>query len=194
MAIHKRKSVPVEDATEASEHTEDASTARHPHLTGLRQDVYYFVQANQPCTRSDVAKGVRLPNNVATARVKELIDEGFLIEPIGIRKRNSSGVNAKVLMVSDRKQGGSPLDKVRIEVKLTIDHNGVYGVAAEVVGGQRQHGPAHVIKRQRVTLTAPHPDTYKAITAPEQVTEISRFDSQYNAGDIIEGTVTILKD
>lgn len=91
--------------------------------------------------------------------------------------------------------GGSPLDKVRVEVTLTIDCNGVYGAKASVVGQSTfQQAPATEIKRQRVTLTAPHPDTYKAATDATTVTPVSRHELQSHAGDIIDGTVNPQED
>lgn len=194
MAIKKRKSLPTEDATKASSFDEDQTTARHPHLTGLRQDVYYFVQANQPCTRDDVSRGIGLKSSTCTARVKELIDEGFLIEPPKLRKENRSGVRVKCLTVSDRPAGGSPLDRVRVEIELYIDSLGNYHAKAEVVGGVSGARKRQLIKRQRVTLTAPHPSTYEAATASETVTPISRYELQSHADDIIDGTIISTED
>ena len=150
------------------------------------------MQANPNCTRVDVARGIQLPNNVATARVKELIDEGYLFEPPGHRKANPSGVSARVLRVSDRPAGGSPLDKVRIEVTLTIDHNGVYGATASVVNGGKQTGKAHSIKKHRITVTAPHPDSYKSATAAQNVSNVSRMETEQYADDIIDADYTII--
>jgi DNA-binding MarR family transcriptional regulator len=195
MAIKKRKSLPQDEAAFASEHDEDKTTARHPSLSGLRQDVYMFVDSNQPCTRADVARGISLSSSTTTARIKELIDEGFLIEPPDLRKMNSSGVKAKCLMVTDRQQGGSPLDKVRVELTLTIDCDGTYGIQSRVVGGMPQNSATtRTIKSQRVTLTAPHPDTYKAATDAAEVTTVSRHELQTHAHDIIEGTVSFSGD
>ena len=187
MAIKKRKE-PQRETTQARSRSEqhDRTRARNPFLSGLRQDVYLFVQNNPRVTRRDVAKGLSLPNNVATARIKELIDEGYLFEPPGIRKRNSSGVNARVLEISDRPAGGSPLDRVRVEVVLTIDCNGVYGAEATVVGGGHQTGKAHPIKKHRVTITAPHPDSYKAAISAENVSTVSRMETENFADDIID--------
>lgn len=97
MPIKRRKSLPVEDATTASSHDEDSSTARHPYLTGLRQDVYYFVAEHPNSTRDDVARGTGIKSSTVTARIKELIDEGFLIEPPNIRKETAAALNQKCL-------------------------------------------------------------------------------------------------
>ena len=188
MAIKKSKNVP--DPTTKVNYGEDSKhEARHPHLSGLRQDVYYFIQHNPNSTRRDVAKGLGLPNNVATARIKELIDEGFLWEPPNIRKENSSGVRARVLRVTDRREGGHALDRVRVEVELTIDCNGVYGATAHVVGAPLQAKNAFPILKKRITVTAPHPDTYKSSVQKNDVTPISRYELQSGQGDILEGEV-----
>lgn len=188
MAMKKRSGAARETTCSATDRSaeHDRTRARNPFLSGLRQDVYYFVQANPNCTRSDVTKGLRLPHNVSTARVKELIDEGYLFEPPGVRKRNSSGVRAKVLQVTDRPAGGNPLDKVRIEVTLTIDCNGVYGAEATVVGRGHQSGKAYPIKRQRITTTAPHPDAYKSMLNEKNVSTVSRMETETYADDIID--------
>lgn len=188
MSIKRRKELP-DDTVVTAEYAEDSEKeARHPFLAGLRLDVYRFVSRNPNVTRRDVAKGLDLPNNVATARIKELIDEGFLWEPPGMRKENPSGVRARVLCVTDRKQGGRHLDKVRVEVELTIDCYGNYGVRAHVVDGFMQADNKHTIKKQRFTITAPHPETYKSSMQDDIVTSVSRHEIQATAGDIIEAT------
>ncbi len=194
MPIKRRKSRPIEEAVEASTHDEDSTTARHPYLSGIRLDVYRSIEQNPNCTRNDVAKDTNIKSSTCTARIKELIDEGFVVEPYGITKLNSTGVRSRCLHVTDRKQGSSPLDKVRLEVKLTIDCNGVYGAAVEVVGGKRQRGAITVIKRQKITVTAPHPDTYEAAVSPKKVQRVSRHELQLSFGDIIEGDATPLED
>lgn len=195
MAIKKRKEPPRE-TTQARSRSEqhDRTRARNPSLSGLRQDVYLFVQANPRVTRRDVAKGLSLPNNVATARIKELIDEGYLFEPPGVRKENASGVRAKVLEASNRPAGGQPLDKVRVEVALAIDCNGNYFVhSAHVVGGKRETYRHTVIKKQRVTITAPHPDSYKSSTSAESVSTVSRMETENYADDIIDASYQIIE-
>ena len=196
MAIKKRKEPPRE-TTQARSRSEqhDRTRARNPFLSGLRQDVYQFVAANPNTTRRDVAIDLKLPNNVATARIKELIDEGYLFEPPGVTKRNPSGVRAKVLQVSDRPAGGSPLDKVRVEVSLVIDCNGNYYAEAEVIGGEPKHllrTKAHVIKRQRFTITAPHPDSYKSAFSDENTSTVSRMETENYADDIIDADYQII--
>jgi molecular chaperone DnaK (HSP70) len=131
---------------------------------------------------------------VATARIKELIDEGYLFEPPGHRKLNPSGVNAKVLRVTDRPEGGTPLDKVRIEVTLTIDHNGVYGATAKVVGGGIQSNRRGPIKRQRITITAPHPDSYKSVFSTKNTSTVSRMETEQYADDIVDVDYQVIND
>jgi hypothetical protein len=152
-----------------------------------------FIGNNPKCTRRDVAQGLKLPNNVATARVKELIDEGFVYEPVGIRKLNPSGVNARVLEVTDQKAGAKPLDRVRVEVRLAIDYNGNYYVEdAFVVGGSRDEpkGYRHV-KTQRFTMTAPRvkppaKPKYSLDDEPQRVSRMTRQDLIDTQGEIID--------
>lgn len=194
MAIKKRKNIP-DPSIEATERDDNPETdGRNPILSGLRQDVYQFVKLNPRSTRRDVAQGLGLPNNVATARIKELIDEGLLIEPPGITKRNKSGVRAKVLQISQRPAGGKPLDRVRVEVVLTIDCNGVYGAEAHVVDGQPQTGRPHKILAKKITVTAPHPDTYAAAMDENTVAPVSRHELQHGADDIIDADYIDLDD
>lgn len=171
----------------------DKQKARHPHLTGLRQDVYRFVSDNTPCLREDVARGIGLKSSTCTARIKELIDEGFLFET-GDTRLSRSEVKSKLLFASDRPSGGDPLDKVRIKLTLTIDDNGRYGVWAHVVNGLPALLIAHPIKTTHITVTAPHPDTYKASIAPEKVTTVTRMDTEQHAGDIIDATAYTVSD
>lgn len=194
MAIKKRKNVP-DSSIEASVHDDQPHIdGRNPLLSGLRQDVYQFVKANPRSTRRDVAKGLRLPNNVATARVKELIDEGLLVEPVGVTKVNPSGVRAKVLQISQRPEGGKLLDRVRIEVALTIDCNGIYGAEANVVNGKPQSANTTKILSKKITVTAPHPDTYKSFKSEEIITPVSRHELQSGANDIIDADFIELSD
>lgn len=183
MAIKKRTSKP--DTAEAGYVEDGQSEARHPLLNGLWLDVYRFVGANPHCTRRDVARGLDLPNNVATARIKELIDEGYLLEPLGVRKTNSSGRTARVLQATDRQTGGTKLDKVKIEVALTIDCNGVFGATARVIGGKQQAEQTTVISKKKLVLTAPHPDTYASEFTKSRVAKVSRMELIGDNADLI---------
>jgi hypothetical protein len=194
MAIKKRSTLPDPSlATEASTHEDDHKSARHPHLQGQRGFIYQFIRANSLCTREDVAKGCGLKSSTATARVKELIDEGYVIEP-GDVKLNTSNVRAKCLLASSRNAGGKALDKVRVEVRLTIDCNGVYGATAHVVGGGVQAGHATPIASKRLTLTAPHPDTYEVSTDAPTVSRVSRADTQAHADLILDADFIVIND
>lgn len=167
-------------------------------LQGQHLDVYRFVEANPNSTREDIAVGIGLKSSTSTARIKELIDEGYLFEPGG-RKRNRSGIRAKTLQVSSRPQGGNLNDRVRIEVQLTIDHNGRYGATAHVVGGLPQNsGSTVAIKKHRITVTAPHPDTYKtsmrAKSTDTPMQRISRMELEAGADLIIDAVAIPVDD
>lgn len=177
---------------------EDRKKARNVTLQGQHLDVYRFVEANEPCTREDVSRGLDLKSSTATARIKELIDEGYLFEP-GERKLNRSGVRAKTLRTTSRPMGGKPLDKVRIEIALTIDCNGVYGAEARVVDGHPQNSAfTRSIKRQRVTVIAPHPDAYRgslqASDTDTPMQRVSRMELEAGADLIIDAEATPVDD
>lgn len=172
---------------EATNENKDESDVRHPFLTGLRYQVYMFIDDNPYCTRKDISKGLGLAGSTATARVKELIDEGFVSDVSGMTKLNNTGVRARCLHVTTRQTRGNPLDKVNVVVELTIDCNGVYGARARVVGGKPQYTHATTIAKKTIKLTAPHPDTYSSEFAEEKVSRISRAEVLSNAELIIDG-------
>jgi hypothetical protein len=188
MSIKRRKSIPDPTVEASMEHAyeDDVKGGRHPMLQGQRLEVYQFIKLNSLCTREDVSRGLGLKASTATARIKELIDEGFVIEPPGVRKENRTGVRAKTLQVTDRAAGGTPLDRVRIEVVLAIDHSGNYHATAHVVGGVTTDAKTLPIQKKLITITAPHPDTYKASSSAKTVETVSRHELQSHADDIID--------
>lgn len=173
---------------------DDRAKGRNPSLQGLHLDVYRFVRDNPNCTRDDVSRGTKIKSSTCTARIKELIDEDYLFEPPGVRRTNPSGVSAKVLRVTERPEGGQPLENVRIEVELTIDCNGHFGARAKVVNGRVQTGIPHVIKRKMITIKAPHPDTYRSVLSEEGIAEMSRMEVTGFADDIIDAEYEVLDD
>lgn len=195
MAIKRRATKVPPETPYASTVEDDHTKGRSNMLQGLRLDVYNFVKINGPCTRDDISKGLSLKSSTATARVKELLDDGFFMEPSGMRKLTRSGVKARCLVVSDRAQSGSePLDKVLVEVTLTIDRNGVYGAAAHVVGGAIQTGASTTLTSKRIRIPAPHPDTVSAPAEDATVTKVSRADTLRNLDDIIDADYTEVDD
>lgn len=192
MPIQKRKNIP--DPTSTASFLEDEpDDARSPELQGQRLDVWQFINWNYHCTRDEVAKGLGLKSSTATARIKELIDLGYVVEPPGVKKLNSSGVMARVLQLSARKPGGAANDRVRVEVTLTIDCNGVYGATARVVNGLPQTGRATPILTKPMTLIAPPTASYAGEISTDTVAPVSRLSSQLNADEIIEAEYTIVK-
>lgn len=148
MAIKKRTNIPppTTNVSPESMYDDDETRARNPFLQGLRLDVYHFVLANEPCTRNDVASGLKLRMSSATARIKELIDEGILYEPNGKYKINPSGVKAKLLAVATENVGKAPRDRVVIDVEVFVAPNGWYYAKAAISG---RHPDPHQ-KLQRV--------------------------------------------
>lgn len=193
MAIKKRSTRP-EPTTHVTDTTyeDDVKGGRHPLLQGQHLTVYQFIHDNLYCTREDVSRATGIKSSTATARIKELIDEGFVIEPPGMRKTNKSGVRAKCLHVTDRAQGGKPLDRILIDVILTVDANGNYGAEAHVVKGLPQTGKTIPLKRTRITLTAPHPDSYRSMLDDAEVATVSRHELQTHADDIIDADFEVV--
>jgi hypothetical protein len=165
---------------------------RSPDLQGLRLDVYQFIRSNAYCTRDDIAKGLGLKTSTATARTKELIDLGYVIDDVS-RKRNKSGVMSRCLVVSDRIQGGHVNEKLRVQLTLTVDAGGRYGLIAKVVGGFDQRGKARAVMRKYITLTLPAKDGLTATLSEEKVAKVTRLDSQQHAGQIIDGDYKIVE-
>lgn len=187
MPIQKRKALPP-PTTHVHDRTaeDDAKGLRSPILQGQHLDVYHFIQTNPNCTRDDVARGIGLKSSTATARIKELIDEGYVMEPPGMRKRNRSGVRSKCLHVTEQKQGAKPLDRVRINVELHVDSMGRYHARAYVIDGWPEQQNTQRIKQTRITMTAPHPDTYRSKIVDDEVATVSKHETQTHAEDIID--------
>lgn len=192
MPIKKRSTIPDPSLRADFSRRDNERDGRSPELQGQRYDVWQFIRDNGGCTRDDVARGLSMKSSTATARVKELIDLGYVVEPPGMRKRTRSDVMARCLVLSDRKPGGRVNERVRVEVTLTIDCNGVYGASARVVGGLMQSGKPSPILRKLITLIAPPIDSYEAYINPDTVAPVSRLQLQGEADQIIDADYEIL--
>lgn len=188
----KRRSILPDPDTIASTALDEPSDARSPDLQGQRLDVYQFVQRNNLCTREDVARGMGLKSSTATARIKELIDMGYIKEPAGMRKTNNSGVRAKCLMSTDRLMSGRVNDKIRVEVILTIDSNGRYGATAKVVGGYRQRGRVTPIVRKLVRITAPPTAAIADAVSPDKLKPMGGVTVDLMSGQIVDAEYEIV--
>jgi DNA-binding MarR family transcriptional regulator len=168
---------------------------RNSVLQGVRFDVYNYVDMNPGCTRKEVAKGTGLTMSSCTARIKELIDEGYLYEPIGEKKLSSSGINVRTLIVTDRSQADKaderPL-RVSVTVSLTRDANGVLGAVAELADPQRQTGKATIISSKKISVVAPPSTPRSAYKQRVKVTEVRKIDLQHDSSLIIEGDYTTI--
>lgn len=135
---------------------------RNPVLNGLKFDVYKFIKDNPGCTRGDVAKGCALKSSTATARVKELIDDGIVYSSKDRRKKDRSGVTVQTLYVSEDALHKRPKDKVLVRVSLKVDASGNYRAEAHVVGeAPRNRSISHTVMVKDVVLQAPYPSEYK---------------------------------
>jgi hypothetical protein len=194
MSIKKRTSIPPQSVQTDFSRKDDEANGRSPELQGQRYDVWQFIRDNPMCIRDDVSKALGLKASTATARVKELIDLGYVVEPPGATKVGRSGVKGRCLVLSARKAGGVVNDRVRVMVTLTIDCNGVYGASAYVIGGLHQTGAATPILSKPLTLTAPPAASYAASLDPSDVAPVSRLDTQQHASQIIDADYEILRD
>lgn len=139
------------------ESNDPAISGRSDALTGQRYDVYLFIKMHPKCTRRVVARGLGLISSTATARIKELIDEGFVIEPPEKIISPYTGILVGTLIASTESASVPQRDQVRIEVVLTLDVNGRYGATAYVVDGLRQQlsPPPKAIVTRKITLKSP---------------------------------------
>jgi len=96
--------------------------------------------------------------------------------------------------ITERKAGASPLDRVRVEVELTIDCNGNYGARASVIDAPPTAPHSAVILRKRYTLTAPHPDTYtRPSEAPSDRVSVLRMgEKRSGIEDVIDGDYQVI--
>ena len=114
----------------------------------MHHDVYLFVKDNPACTRRDIAKALGLRSSSATARVKELIDRGLLMEN-GTVMDTVSKKRVRALFAPTDFQHKAPRDRVRVIVKLIVDEKGNYHAAAEVVD---ERITTKKVLRQRLVL------------------------------------------
>lgn len=193
MPINRRSTLPNPEETVASETIDDPTDGRSADLQGIRLDVYTFIRQNPLCTRDDISRGLDMKSSTATARVKELIDLGYVTEPMGVRKENRSGVRVRCLQATDRLMSGQPNDKLEIEVSLTIDCNGRYGATAKVIGGLKQTGKPVTIRRRVVKFIAPPNARNTAEALSTKVGRVTRLDLQINPGQIVDADYTIVE-
>lgn len=158
---------------------------RNPELRGQKLDVYLFVKKHPYCTRNDVAKALGMKSSTATARIKELIDAGIILEPPRTVE-GSAGVRNKTLYVSDAATHKAPKDRVRVKVSLIVDEGGNYQAKAEVIDGFPQEGKAHVVMTKEITLVAPYPNEYYHEFSAEPLPVVSPENTMKNLNLIVD--------
>lgn len=188
MGIKTRKTFP-DPTTQATPVDETESRGRNPFLQGLRLDVYNFILANKDCTRADVTKGLSLRSSSATARIKELIDEGLIYEPRGVRKRNGSGVAARALRVSPEGASAAVRDHVQIKVDLFVDTAGYYYAECEVVNGPvLQALEKTKVESKTITVMVDRQEAFAARPMGEKVTPLAHAPANDSKSLIIDGS------
>lgn len=161
---------------------------RNPELTGMHHDVYMFVKDNPACTRRDVAKALGLRSSSATARVKELIDRGLLMEH-GTTVDSLTKKTVRCLYAPTDYQHKKPRDRVLVRVQLIVDEAGNYHATAHVVGGKTVAVELrrHVVMDKELTLIAPYPNEYRSMFVKEKLSKVEPRDTLANSKLIIDG-------
>lgn len=158
----------------------------------MHHDVYLFVKAHPSCTRRDVAKALGLRSSSATARVKELIDRGLLMER-GTTVDQLTKKTVNCLYAPTDFQHKSQRDRVRVTVELIVDANGNYHAQAHVVGSvvNLQSLPKkvqrHTVLSKDITVIAPYPNEYRSQFLGDKVAVVDPRDTLANEKLIIDG-------
>ena len=133
-----------------------------------------------------MATKLGMKTSTATARIKELLDDGLLIEtPETVKSR--FGVSNRTLIVNELYLHKGPRDKVRVEVTLEVDDGGNYHASAKVIGGAKQpQGKPHGVMAKEITLTAPYPNEYLHLFSDELLEKVSPTNTLANAKLIVD--------
>jgi predicted transcriptional regulator len=144
---------------------------RNPALIGLKHSIYMFINANPGCTRNDVAKKLGMKSSTCTARIKELIDLGLVIEHGEVK--STYGVTNAMLFASKEMLHRVPKDSVKIEVFLMIDEQGNYFAEAKVVEGvpKKFAKKPRKIASKTIKMLAPYPNDYRHLFVKDTVSK-----------------------
>lgn len=161
---------------------------RNPTLTGQHHDIYMFVKEHEGCSRREVTAGLALRSSSSTARIKELIDSGLIIEN-GTKVDRISRKSVRTLYAATDYLHKTPKDRVRINVYLIVDEEGNYHAHAKVDGGAtlKPHHSSHVVMTKEVVVLAPYPNEYRSKFLKEDLEVVSPRDTLANAKLIIDG-------
>ena len=165
---------------------------RNPSLQGQHLEVYQFIKDNPGCVRSDVTRGCGLRGTSATARVKELIDTGFVHSSSERTKLNPrTRKRVQTLWPMDHAMHRKPKDKVLVTVTLQVDEGGNYHATAKVFAELPTVGRTVNVMTKEVTLLAPYPSEYKhsfIATENGDQAEVPVEDTLANVSLIIDAT------
>jgi hypothetical protein len=134
---------------------------RNPALTGQKHEIYLFIKDHPGCTREDVSRATQIKSSTCTARIKDLIDLGFVAASKGRRTRNRTGVSAETLYALDDPLHKVPRDKVLIKIRLLVDSAGRYHADAKVFGELPRQGKCFPVLEKSVTVMAPYVSEFK---------------------------------
>lgn len=154
---------------------------------GMHLDVYLFVKDNPGCTRRDITTGLALRSGSSTARVKELLDRGLLIER-GTVVDPLTKKTVNTLYAPTDYQHKAPRDRVRINVYLLVDEDGCYHAYAKVDGGQAfdKKKRSTVVLTKEITIIAPYPNEYRSHFVNDLIAVVDPRDTLANTKLIID--------
>jgi len=71
--------------------------------SSLRDQIFFVIKDNPGILRTEIRDKLAKPNNVVTPAIKELIDDGLVIEG-SIRASRTTGKNGRTLFIADEWQ------------------------------------------------------------------------------------------
>jgi hypothetical protein len=159
---------------------------RNPALTGQKHEIYMFIKDHPGCTRGDVSRYTKIKSSTCTARIKDLIDLGFVAASKQRRTKDKSGISVETLYALDDALHKKPRDKVLVTVKLFVDEAGRYHAAAKVLGELPVSGVLHSVMEKDVTVYAPYASEYKYKFMDDPAAEVPVSDTLRNVDLIVD--------
>jgi len=159
---------------------------RNPSLNGQKHEIYLFIKEHPGCTRGDVARATKIKSSTCTARIRDLIDLGFVSASKSRRVKDRSGVSVETLYALKDHLHKKPKDRVLVTIKLMVDEAGRYHAAAKVLGELPVSGALHTVMEKEVTVTAPYVSEYKHKFVDDVLAEVPLTDTLSNVRLIVD--------
>jgi hypothetical protein len=166
--------------------TDSEIRGRNPSLNGQKHEIYMFIKEHPGCTRGDVARATKIKSSTCTARIKDLIDLGFVAASKSRRIKDRSGVSVETLYALDAHLHKKPRDKVLVTVSLQVDEAGRYHAIAKVLGELPASGRRVTVMEKEITVYAPYVSEYKHHFIDEPTVEVPITDTLSNVRLIVD--------